>query len=323
LGNLWRFLFGKKDAAVDAAPPPAPPEAPGPPLEEPFPTSGPSPLDDEPRDLASLELPPALQAGFVKALETGSSALLFDPEEFACMLCRFSESAVEQIGECSLDDYDNAFRSLQLLDHQRLVHGDRTVRVQLFNSVTDLGRRMIFQFFDPAWDAGEITERRKAIVRLLNRLRPGTSLTRHNRDTLLATLRRAGERPGPCFRDRLMEEGLVDDEAPTDLETLVRTAVLPRKAVARVLGEYLDIPFVDVEDQLPRQHARLLEKQQVIDWEAMPCGEEGEKVLVAMVDPTDPAAVERLSTQLGRPVEVRVAAGTDIRVAADKIFRFS
>lgn len=286
------------------------------------PSASHAPDDEEPpREVSSLELPEPIRRALAAAIASDAHALLLDPEEFECQLCTIGPGGIEVIGECPLDDYHLAHRALQLLDRDRLVSGEKMCRVQLFTAVTDLGRRNVLQLFDPTLDPEIVTERRKGNVRTINRLRSGTSLTRHNRKRLLATLERAGEREGPPFRERLLNAGLIADDAPDDLTSLIQTCVMPRKAVSRVLGEYLGIPFVDVEESVPRTHGPLLERDQIVEWEAIPVGEEDDAVIVAMADPTDEATLERIKAHLGRPVVVRVAAATDIRVATEKIFR--
>lgn len=341
MGNLWSFLKRKKEAesaemstpeaASTVAPsaneatqsPPADVAVVEAPAAEPAKRTAP-PLP-EIHDLAALALAEEIRGAMRSALTQQAHALLLDPEEFCCMLCLIGNGAIEQIGECPLGAYELAHRTIEMLDHGHIRDGDVEMYVQLYNTVTDLGRRVIVQFFPAEWDDEMRTERRKATVRLINRLRSGTSLSRHNRETLLGILRRERSRPGPSFLQLLEKEGLLPKEMTLDGQAspddVLRSIPLPRKAVTRVLGAYLDIPYVDVEGDIPHDHARLFEKEQILSWEAIPIGVEDDDVIVAMADPTNVEAVARMRDHLGRPVVVRVAAAIDIRVAVDKIFR--
>jgi len=259
------------------------------------------------------------------ALARNAHALLLDPEEFSCMLCLLGDGGIDKVAECALEQYESVHRSLALLDHQDLRGEGVTVHIQVFNAVTDLGRRTVLQFFPSDWNESHRSERRKSIVRLMNKQCPGTSLSRHNRETLLTAIKRGGDRPPPTFVQRLQREGLLPPDmtlsGAESVEDVVRTVPLARKAVARVLGTYLDVPYIDVEDQLPREHARLFERDQILSWEAIPCAVEDDHVVVAMADPTDSETIARIQEHLGKPIKVRVAAATDIRVAVDKIFK--
>ncbi|MBM3462927.1 MAG: hypothetical protein FJX76_12570 [Armatimonadetes bacterium] len=325
--GLWDFLKGRRPEAGAQAPVAAP-------VEPPVVVAAPPPLEIpvEPEaevDVAALALTPRVLDGLKLALTSKAHALLYDPEEYTCIVCTLGNGQVQQVAECSLDGYRESREPLASLDG-RLLRFDETVyRVQTYHAVTDLGQRIVLQFFQPEWDGEIVTERRKANVRLLNRLRPGTSLSRHNRETLLGAVKRAGTRPPPTFLERLAREGFVPEALAREdlsddqkLERVLRREALPRKAMARILGEYLGIPFTDVEENVPRrEHGQLFSVKQVLQWEAIPCAVEDDTVHVAVADPTDSETAEQIRNHLGRPVAWRVAAATDIRLAADKIFK--
>lgn len=262
--------------------------------------------------------------GLRRALRQDARALLADPEEFSCTLSLLVDGGLESVAECSLEVYAEAQPALERLDGAVVEEGGQAREVHVYTAVTDLGRRVVAQLFALSCDSEVASDIRKANARAINRLRPGTSLTRHNRARLQAALARAGAREGPSFLECLEAEGVtaVDADGGTlSLDEAIVKAVLPRKAVARALGAYLDLPFVDVEENLPRAHGGLFGRGQILAWEAIPCGESDEGVEVAMADPTDQEAISAMVTHLGRPVLARVAAATDIRVAADKLFR--
>lgn len=329
--RLWSFFKGRSspdslepsDASVPLPPPIQPLAAP--PSREPEP-------EPEPVDVASLGLPQRVIETLEQALAADAHALLYDPEEYTCMVCVIGNGAITQIAEWSLEDYRDARPLVSNLDRCAIRFGQQIRRVQVHHAVTDLGQRVIVQFFLPEWDAEIVAERRKANVRLMNRLRPGTSLSRHNRDILLRTLRRAEQRPPPSFLERLEREGLVpeavlraDEQSEVEkLEKVVRREVLPRKAVAKALADYLGLEFVDVEEERPqRECAQRFTHKQVLDWEAIPWADCDAVTVVAIADPTDAETRGRIEALLGRSCEWRVAAATDIRVAAEKIFKVS
>lgn len=276
-----------------------------------------------------LEMAPVLTAALRSAVESGARGVLIDPEEFDCIIYVISDGTLTIAGTCSLEDYESSRRTLQMLEGRLLREGERTFMCQLSHMLTDLGQRTIVGYLPFQGTDSILAEFRKGNVRLVNRLRPGTSLTRHNREQVLRMLARAGERPAPSFVERLVRDGLLASEVAEaaegedPLERIVRNEPLARKAVARVLGEYLGVGWVDVEENLPpREVAQLLTKEEVLEWEALPSEDLGERLVVAMVDPFDPEGVARVQARLGRPVDVRLAAGTDIRVAAEKLFRY-
>lgn len=333
MASLWSFFgWGGDPGRPDPAARPAPSDE----TERTLPRAAPPPLGEPPAaraktdegplvphlDVDALGLPPPLADSLRCAMRQGARALLTDPEEFACTVWLLIDGGMAAAADCSLDDYADAWPGLEALDGKWVTEADVTRRIQLYSAVTDLGRRAVLQLFEPACDGEVAADIRKANVRAINRLRPGTSLTRHNRARLLAALQREGT-CASAFLDGLRAEGVSAAEGVGEdgLADLVLTAVLPRKAVAQALGACLGVPFVDVEENLPRAHATLFDCAQILAWEAIPCGDGDAGVEVAMADPTDSAAVAAMEAFLGRPVRVRVAAATDIRVAVDKLFK--
>ena len=329
--SFWKFLRGARGDAsrgaepaaaaesVSAAPLPASPEPPLPALPEAT-VSATAPTAS-PRPLSETGLSALFTDALRRALHGGARLLLADPEEFDCTLSLLVDGGLETIAECTLDAYAEAQPLLEALDHEIIEDGDTTRQVSIYTAVTDLGRRVVVQLFEPTCDAEVASDIRKANARAINRLRPGTSLTRHNRTRLRAALARAGVREGPSFLQRLHEEGVDTEGTSLSLEDFIGCAVLPRKAVARAMAAWLGLPFVDVEETLPRDHAHLFGRARILEWEAIPCGECGDGVEVAMADPTDEDVLAAMKALLGRAVLPRVAAATDIRVAADKLFK--
>ena len=257
------------------------------------------------------------------------SGVLIDPEEFDCIISIISDGTLTQAGKCTLEEYESSRRTLQMLEGRILREGERMCLCHLSHMLTDLGHRTIVGYLPFQGTDSILAEFRKGNVRLVNRLRPGTALTRHNREQVLRMLARAGERPAPTFVERLVRDGLITSEVAEAaegedlLERIVRNEPLARKAVARILGEYLGIGWVDVEENLPSSEvAQLLTKEEVLEWEALPSEDLGERLVVAMADPFDAERVERVQARLGRPMDLRLAAGTDIRLATEKLFRY-
>jgi hypothetical protein len=292
------------------------------PTANPVPTPTPNPpAEPAATDVESLASLPEICESVRSALADGAHGLLFDAEEDACHLYRIESEALPHVRSCALSEYEAAIPVLRSYDKTRLSHGALHALASIYGAVTDLGERLIM-----VWgaDEAECAERRKATVRLINRLRPGTALSRRNRESLLRAVRRGGAKDEAAFVERLRAAELLQTSPADDvtLERLVYAEVLPRKATALVLAEYLGLRFVDAEQDLPRSScARRFDKHEVIEWEALPYNDSGERVLVAMADPTDDDARAKIRARLDADFDVCVAAATDIRVAADKLFR--
>lgn len=315
-----------------AAPtPPAPPSPPSPPSPKVEPScevaDGAPPSARRHVDLRLHALPAAVEVAIERALRGTAHGLLIDPEEHACYFSLLCDTDLEPAGSCPIAEIEGQQPKLDALDGCTVVCGESQRDVLVYTSVTDLGRRTVVQLFSIEADEETRASRRKTNVRLVNRLRPGTSLSQHSRRTLERAVRRASQGEGPSFVARMRQEGLLgetfgdEDGDDASLTRALALPVLPRKAMARLLAEHLGLTFVDVEENLPSGYAGLLTREQILSWEAIPCGEVGESLEVAMADPTDADAASALVDALGRSIIVRVAASTDIRVAVDKLLR--
>jgi hypothetical protein len=104
-------------------------------------------------------------------------------------------------------------------------------------------------------------------------------------------------------------------------EILLQKGWIDEKDLARLLAGQKGLQFVSLKGRgYERDTAKLLPERVCRYHNAVPVEASGERILVAIADPTDDGALQEIRDELGRPIELVVAATSEIRSALDEIF---
>ncbi len=246
-------------------------------------------------------------------------ALLANPEEDETRWFGVFDDHLEELGRSPVSEHVGI---LELLDACRggaiTVQGVRH-RLEIFKSFNEFGDRLVLQFFEEGrLDAEQSLERRQENIRLVNRLKPATSLTAKNESDIYGVLQRNPREHS--FVDLALQEGLltqeqVDRVPPGDDYELriLQGNIFPRKMAAMTLAHYLGADYLDVEaTSFSKEAARLLTREWELDKQVVPFAQDGQELKVAMMDPTDSETLAQLAEKTGLRIRPFCSAAQDI-----------
>ncbi|HOJ34853.1 MAG TPA: hypothetical protein PK975_15015, partial [Candidatus Hydrogenedentes bacterium] len=137
------------------------------------------------------------------------------------------------------------------------------------------------------------------------------------------------------FGQRLVERGIITqqqlDEAIHKQQTsmnrrklgeiLVRLGYISKSHIVEGLADQLGIPIVKLSDrEIPERIRNLVDPQIATLYRVIPIGEDGDKIILAMADPTNINNIDNLERLLDRPIEVQLATPEDIASALSKYY---
>lgn len=137
------------------------------------------------------------------------------------------------------------------------------------------------------------------------------------------------------FGQRLVERGIISqqqlDEAIHKQQTsmsrrklgeiLVRLGYISKSHIVEGLADQLGIPIVKLSDrEIPERIRNLVDPSVATLYRVVPLGEEGNRIILAMADPTNINNIDNLERLLDRPVEVQLATPEEISNALSKYY---
>jgi hypothetical protein len=265
------------------------------------------------------KLPAGVAERLGEVLETGGRALLANPEEEEVRWFALHEDHIEEIGRSPVAEYDHQLFLLESCRDGAITFRESRYRLEAFKAFNEFGDRLVLQFFEEGRFTGdEAIERRQENIRLVNRLKPATSLTARNELDIARTI---ANNPRPhSFVDILLKEEVLTPEeidqvpAGADFELrLLQSHIFPRKVAALALAHYLEVDYIDVEAApFSKEAARLLDKDWELEKQVVPFARDGEELKVAMADPTDAALLEELARLTECRIRPYCSAAQDI-----------
>ncbi len=142
-----------------------------------------------------------------------------------------------------------------------------------------------------------------------------------------ADARRLGEilaDRGLCTEEQVEQAAVEQEEHPGRRigEMLLGVGMLNERELAKALAAQAGLPFVDLRHQSPAPEAvAALDEAVAREVGALPVGDQDGALVVAIIDPTDDEAIDRLTEDIERPVQVAVAAPDDLRRLLDRAYR--
>ncbi|MBI3928535.1 MAG: hypothetical protein HY319_23545 [Armatimonadetes bacterium] len=274
------------------------------------------------------KLPPGAAEQLNEQVRDGCRGLLVDPEDEETRIFAVHEDRLVEMGSVPIEAHEELVRELKKCLGGAFTVGSRRYQMQEFESLSDFGSRIALNFFEEGkFDTEQILERRRENIRLINRLKPATSLTRKNILDIYATVKKNPREKD--FVTVLREDDLIQpDQAEKALAqeepvlTVLQNQIFPRKAAASALARYLGVEYVDVEAvSVDKKAARLLDKEWALKKQVIPYLQDAKSLKVAMMDPTDQALMAEIAALTGLEVKSCCSAAQDIMVMIHKAHR--
>lgn len=252
-------------------------------------------------------------------------AYLADPEEEDTRWFAVFGDHLEELGQTPVAGHKAMIAGLTECESGAVTFGDKRFRLEVFVSFNEFGDRFSLQFFEEGrYDYDEAIERRRLNVRLVNKLKPATSLTARN-EVDIARVVDANERT-PSFTSILVKLDLLEaakleavPEGPDYTLRVLKNSVFPRKMAAEALAQYLGAEYLDVENvDFSRKVARSLDEAWELEKQVVPFAKDGGVLKVAMMDPTDQATMDAIAEKTGLKVVPYCSAAQDILVMVTK-----
>jgi hypothetical protein len=103
--------------------------------------------------------------------------------------------------------------------------------------------------------------------------------------------------------------------------TLVNLKFIDENVLAAFLSKQIDVPCISLlHIDIPKKVLRKLNRTVALDCKAVPVRSEGERLEVAMVDPTDIEIVDRLELASGMIVSPLIAPESSIATMIDRVY---
>ncbi len=104
--------------------------------------------------------------------------------------------------------------------------------------------------------------------------------------------------------------------------TLTSLEMVSEHQLLELLSTHLDVPLINLEDYRVNQNAvKLLPEIQARRYRALVIDDKGDTLLVVMTDPADLNAVDTLTEQLPKPIELAVVSEQQLFSAYDSYYR--
>ena len=103
--------------------------------------------------------------------------------------------------------------------------------------------------------------------------------------------------------------------------TLVELKFIDENVLAAFLSKQIDVPCISLlHVDIPKKVLRKMPRAVALECKAVPVRIEGERLEVAMVDPTDVDAIQRLETAAGMPITPLIAPESSLRIMIERIY---
>ncbi len=103
--------------------------------------------------------------------------------------------------------------------------------------------------------------------------------------------------------------------------TLVELQFIDENVLAAFLARQIDVPCISLlHVDIPKKVLRRIGRQTALECRAIPVRIEGDRLEVAMTDPTDSEIIERLTNAAGMPITPLIAPESSIQTMLDRCY---
>jgi len=266
---------------------------------------------------------------------SSSHAILFDPEEEECFIYFYDEDGMKSHARISRDIWKSRIEYLKSLNGSNVMIGETLYHVALIISFSNFGERISVLFHLPEGDyKAYLKEETKKYIKILNRLKPSTSLTNLNRTHLIEFIRRYRDQAESDLFAMLEKSSLLEGPekerclaksretgAPPD-ETAVSIGVYPRKKLAELVAQWIGASYVDIEEEdVDTEVLMQAGLEFCTTFRVIPYRITDTEVICAAVDPLDERVKKAVEEKFEKKAELHLSAEEDIRALAEDLFR--
>lgn len=254
-------------------------------------------------------------------------AILFDPEEEECFVYYYDNKEMHEVRRISRSLWDTRVGALKALEMKTVTLLDKVYLCGLLLSFSDFGERISVIFHQADQGArASIKEQEKACIKLINTLKPATSLTEMNKKHLIEFVEKHAAHVQARLPDIMLSEGLItrnfmeeaeriSHESGQSVESvLLRKGGFPRKRISLVIGMWVGVPYVDIEEE--KIDLSLFQKADPSFCQVhrlIPFREEESELLVTAAFPFIDSPLADLARIFNKKVSLHISAEGDIR----------
>lgn len=233
---------------------------------------------------------------------------------------------LKELGRTDVDGHADWLRHLAECDSGAVTvempdGSERRFRLENSVSFNEFGSRLFVQFFEEGrYTYEESVAQRMSNVRLMNKLKPASSLTAKNeRDIAAVAVAHNCEEAllRSCVSYGIME--LTDEQIAgvrhneKALLDLLHSLVVPRKMIAQALSDVLHCEFADLEDSDFREEVvMMLDRDWCEEHQAVPWTVKDGTLQVAMMNPLDKETIAAIEEKTKSPVKAYCSSAQDI-----------
>ncbi|MDQ7822209.1 MAG: hypothetical protein RDV48_05380 [Candidatus Eremiobacteraeota bacterium] len=262
------------------------------------------------------------------------SAILFDAEEEECFVYFFNESELVKAAALPLGEWPSRAETLKSLNEKTVTIGSSLFSAGTIISFSNFGERISLVLERVRQDCPSgLSDKKKATIKLLNLMKPATSLTELNKVHMACFIEKHLEGRSGSLADLLREEGLLTEALYEKCLALSKTGrpvealfpeqgVFPRKALTRVIARWADYEYLDIDDEeIDENLADLMGIEFCRAHHLLPCRLTDDEVLVAAADPSLREPLQAVEEKIGKKAVAKMSAEEDIRELTEDLFK--
>lgn len=268
--------------------------------------------------------------------EHGSShAILFDQEEEECFIYFYDDDEMKSHTKMDRNNWISQIEYLKSLNSSQVTIRGTQYYLALIISFSNFGERIsvILHRLEGDYKAS-VKDETKKFIKILNRLKPPTSLTNLNRKHIIEFVRRYKERAESGLFAMLLKNSLLDGPArekclaksrETKLaldETAISIGVFPRKKIAEIIAQWVGISYIDIEEESVDTEVLILAGREFCtSFRVLPYKVVDNEVFCAASDPLDEKVKEALENKFDKKACLYLSAEEDIRALTEDLFK--
>lgn len=277
-----------------------------------------------------------LSSSFVSLLENRSnySAILFEPEEESCFSYLFSEKGIKRISDIKIQKWEQSSAILKNLDQKTLKYGNDIFFISQVVSLSNFGQRIsiILEPVGPDYQE-RLNISKKKCIKVLNSVKPATSLTESNRIHLDELIKRSINGNEKELIELMENEGLINENALSEYSklcndtglplysTIIRNGMFPRKKITSIIACWFGIPYYDIEEErIEFSIAESIGREFCLKHKLIPFKTEESTVYIAMFDPFNQEAIKKIENTFQKKAKVMICSEEDIRNKIEILF---
>lgn len=285
------------------------------------------PEEDYASSITLISAVEEILANFLKTPGAEDNFVFFDPEENECFVYMIASDKVTLLTKMPVHNWDGLLMNLKACNGRKVSISGKFFLIFVGVYLSNLGERAsAFLFENLSVKDEEITERKRRVIRQINRLKPATALTWKNKEHLARIIEsRTGKTTGDLYQilleDQVFSQEQIDAlKAENDVMNVLDSPV-SRKMIVKSLAKWLGVEYFDPElSEIDEKLARTLPRQAAFQNLIIPVEADGENIRVACWNPFDEKSIIKIKEHMGDKVTLLMSSEEDIRYMLEKIY---